>query len=135
MTAEDLAWINDALHAREVSVVCATETRVDGGWLYDLYEPHRTLADVRSVVADVHTAPEDEHGNPAGYVLHVGTGAPQGIVVIAGPRGRERAYVGMAYSYRERVTRNFQRLTDAQWRAQADAASSPAWLGAITAPR
>lgn len=133
MSADDLAWINDALHAREVNVVCTTEVRVDGGWLYDLYEPHRGLSDVRSVVADVHTAPEDEHGNPAGHVLHVGTGMPQGIVVIAGPRGHERAYVGMAYTYRERVTRNFQRLTDQEWRAQQSAANSPAWLGPITA--
>ena len=50
-------------------------------------------------------------------------------------RGRERAYVGMAYSYRERVTRNFQRLTDAEWRSERRAASRPAWLGSITAPR
>lgn len=135
MTADDLAWLNDALHAREVSVVCATEVRLDGGWLYDLYEPHRTMDEQRAVVADVHTAPEDEHGNPAGFVLHVGTASPQAMVVIAGPRGRERAYVGYAYSYRERVTRNFDRLTDQRWRADLASAQSPSFLAPITAPR
>ncbi|MBL8681011.1 MAG: DUF3160 domain-containing protein [Myxococcales bacterium] len=135
MTADDLAWMNDALHAREVNVVCATEVRLDGGWLYDLYEPHRTMDEARAVVADVHTAPEDEHGSPAGFVLHVGTAAPQAMIVIAGPRGRERAYLGYAYGYRERVTRNFQRLTDQEWRAHIGDAQAPAWTASITAPR
>ncbi len=132
MTADDLAWVNQALNAREVSVVCATEVRVDGGWYYDLFEPRRTLGEDRAIVADVHTAPEDEHGNPAGDVLHIGTAAPQAIVVLAGPRGRERAYVGFAYSYRERVTRGFDRLTDQRWRREIDRASTPSWLQAIS---
>jgi hypothetical protein len=136
MTRDDLAWMNQALNAREVSVVCATEVRVDGGWYYDLFEPRRQLGEDRAIVADVHTAPEDEHGNPVGVVLHIGTSAPQPMVVIAGPRGRERAYVGFAYSYRERVTHGFDRLTDERWRREASQASAPSWLREISgAPR
>ncbi len=127
-TEAQLAWVNLGLNAREVNVVCATETRVDGGWLYDLYEPRMQLGTDRAIVADVHTQPEDESGAPVGRVLHIGTAAPQAMVVVAGAPGRERAYVGFASSYRERVTEGFDRLTDQRWRAEIARATTPAWL-------
>jgi hypothetical protein len=133
MSADDLAWVNQALNAREVSVVCATEIRVDGGWLYDLYEPRRTLGESRSIVADVHTAPDNERGERVGHVLHIGTAAPQAMVVVAGPAGQERAYVGFVSSYRERTTRDFDRLTDQRWRAEIDRAMAPTWVRSISA--
>ncbi|MBK8694229.1 MAG: DUF3160 domain-containing protein [Deltaproteobacteria bacterium] len=127
-TEAQLAWVNQALNAREVNVVCATELRVDGGWLYDLYEPRMQLGTDRAIVADVHTQPDDEEGNPVGRVLHIGTAAPQAMVVVAGAPGRERAYVGFASSYRERVTENFDRLTDQRWRQEIARAAAPAWM-------
>lgn len=127
-TEAQLAWVNQALNAREVNVVCATELRVDGGWLYDLYEPRMQLGTDRAIVADVHTQPDDEQGNPVGRVLHIGTAAPQAMVVVAGAPGRERAYVGFASSYRERVTENFDRLTDQRWRQEIARAAAPAWM-------
>jgi hypothetical protein len=132
-TDAQLAWVNQALNARMVNVVCATELRVDGGWLYDLYEPRMTLGADRAIVADVHTQPEDESGARVGRVLHIGTAAPQAMVVVAGAPGRERAYVGFASSYRERVTGDFDRLTDERWRREAALATSPAWLAPVTA--
>lgn len=134
MTPEQLAWVNRALNAREVNAVCTTEVVVDGGWLYELYEPRQHIGEVRGIVADVHTQPDDEAGNRVGRVLHIGTGLPQAMVVLAGPPGRERAYIGFASSYRERVTENFDRLTDQRWRQELDRASAPAWLEPITAP-
>jgi hypothetical protein len=130
-TSEQLAWVNQALNAREVNVVCATELRVDGGWMYDLFEPHLQLGTPRAIVADVHTQPEDESGNRVGRVLHVGTAAPQQMVVVAGPSGHERAYVGVASSYRERVTGDFDRLTDERWRSEQAQATVPAWLAPL----
>lgn len=127
-TEAQLAWVNQALNAREVNVVCATELRVDGGWLYDLYEPRMQLGTDRAIVADVHTQPDDEEGNPVGRVLHIGTAAPQAMVVVAGAPGRERAYVGFASSYRERVTERFDRLTDQRWRQEIARAAAPAWM-------
>ena len=130
-TSDQLAWVNQALNARSVDVVCATELRVDGGWLYDLFEPHLELGAPRSVVADVHTQPDDEEGNRVGRVLHIGTAAPQMMVVVAGAPGRERAYVGIASSYRERVTADVDRLTDERWRSEPARASAPSWLAPL----
>ncbi|MEZ4407067.1 MAG: DUF3160 domain-containing protein [Polyangiales bacterium] len=130
-TAEQLAWVNDAEHAREENHVCTTETVVDGGWLYDLYEPRVSLGETRAIAADVHTQPDDEHGERVGRVLHVGTARPQALVVVAGPPGRERAYVGYVSRYVERVTEGFARLNDEQWRAELDRATTPAWLAPI----
>ncbi len=132
LTAEQLAWVNDAVHAREENHVCTTETVVDGGWLYDLYEPRVSLGTMRAIAADVHTQPDDEDGNRVGRVLHAGTARPQAMVVVAGPPGRERAYVGYVSRYVERVTEGFARLSDEQWRSQLDQATTPAWLAAVT---
>jgi hypothetical protein len=134
LRADQLAWVNQAVTTREIDAVCTTVTTVDGGWLYDLYEPRQQLGEERGVVADVHTEPEDERGRPVGRVLHIGTGRPQVMAVLAGPPGRERAYLGFASSYRERVTEGFDRLTDARWRQELERATAPAWLGPVTAP-
>ncbi len=133
LSGEQLLWMNRALNAREENHVCTTETVVDGGWLYELYEPRQSLGESRGVVADVHTTPEDERGNPVGRVLHIGTGAPQAMVVLAGPPGHERAFLGYASTYRERVTEGFDRLTDARWREERARATEPGWMAPITA--
>lgn len=132
LTPEQLAYMNQALNARVENVVCTTVTRVDAGWYYDLFAPRLQLGDQRAMVADVHTQPSDENGVRVGHVLHVGTMDPRTFVVIAGPEGRQRAYVGIASSYAERVTSNFERLTDEQWRGQASRAQEPAWLRSVT---
>ncbi|APR80403.1 Hypothetical protein A7982_05750 [Minicystis rosea] len=133
LTADQLAWVNHALDAREVHVGCATEIHVDGGWLYHLYEPHIALYEPRGIVADLHTQPTDEGGNPVGRVLHAGTSTPQAIAVIAGPEGHEHVHVGYVSHYQERITDGFDRLTDERWRNEYDKAKSPAWLAPITA--
>jgi hypothetical protein len=133
-TPDQLAWVNEALNAREVSVVCTTVLKVDGGWLYHLYAPAIALHEWRGIVADLHTQPSDEGGRRVGRVLHAGTGMPQAMAVIAGPEGHERVYVGYVYQYLERVTTGFDRLTDERWRAEQDKATAPLWLAPITAP-
>ncbi len=132
--SDDLAWVNQALNARMENHVCTVEMVLDGGWLYDLYEPHQAYSELRGVVADVHTQPTDEAGNDVGRVLHVGTGRPQLMAVLAGPAGRERLYLGFASSYRERITEHWDRLTDQRWREEFDRASSPSWLRDVSGP-
>jgi hypothetical protein len=134
LTQDQLAYVNQALNARERSVVCTTVIDVDAGWYYELFEPRLELSDVRSMVADVHTQPADEQGNPVGRVLHIGTGGPRVMVVLAGPKERVRAYVGLASQYLERVTTNFERLTDEQWRAEVAQAHTPKWLAPVSGP-
>ncbi|MBI3194610.1 MAG: DUF3160 domain-containing protein, partial [Ignavibacteriae bacterium] len=70
------------------------------------------------LVADVHTAPTDEVGNPIGWVKHAGTGKVNlGVFVADHPSGQKVAFVGPAMSYHEYTTTNFQRLTDEEWAA------------------
>lgn len=132
-SAEQLAWANRAVNAHLQSVVCTSIEVVDAGWYFDLFEPRLQLGESRAVVADVHTAPADADGRPVGNVLHVGTGAPRELVVLAGPPGRERAYVGLGFTYLERVTTGFERLTDEQWRQSPTLARAPEWLSSLYA--
>lgn len=70
------------------------------------------------IVADVHTAPTDAHGNFVGWVMHVGTGAVNlAVVTCSDGEGNSTAYVGPVMSYHEHVTTNFERLTDEDWAA------------------
>lgn len=83
------------------------------------------------VVADVHTAPTDEYGNPVGWVLHVGTGPINMAVVVATPPGgAPTAFVGPVMSYYEHLSISFQRLTDEEWQTMYDVSPSlrPSWV-------
>jgi hypothetical protein len=63
----------------------------------------------------VHTQPTDEVGNPVGHVLHVGTGMARLMAVTFETCTGPRAYVGLASSYFEEVTSDFERLNDPEW--------------------
>ncbi|HLP18124.1 MAG TPA: DUF3160 domain-containing protein, partial [Bacteroidota bacterium] len=69
------------------------------------------------VVADVHTCPTDEFGNPVGWVLHAGTG-PVNLAVITTelPGKGSVSFIGPVLSYYEHVSTNFKRLTDEEWK-------------------
>ena len=81
----------------------------------------------------MHTQPTDEGGAPVGGVLHIGTGYARILVVVTEGCSGLRAYAGLASSYFERVTENFERLTDEAWAEQMPAAADPAWLSSIVA--
>jgi hypothetical protein len=87
-------------------------------------------------IADVHTEPADESGAPVGRILHVGTGNVRLLVVTANTCTGPRAYAGLAFSYYEQITANYDRLTDERWAAEL--ASSPPpdvpWLADLAAP-
>ena len=97
------------------------------GWLTDLYYGGADQArETDLVVADIHTAPTDEAGNPVGWVLHAGTGPLDLAVVTAEVPGVGMvAFTGPVMSYRERLTTGFQRLTDETWATSLGASRRP----------
>jgi hypothetical protein len=131
-TAEQMAFINQAVEYKTESVVCTTIKRPSGWYPNLFYAPD--LADKQdTLIADVHTQPGDEGGNIVGKVLHVGTGFPRLMVVTFNTCSGPRAYAGIVSAYHETVTTNFDRLTDERWTTQIGA-TPPAevpWLAGL----
>jgi hypothetical protein len=50
------------------------------------------------------------------------------MVVVAEGCSGPRAYAGLASSYREKVTENFQRLTDEVWKTTWLQEPEPSWM-------
>ncbi|MEO8181762.1 MAG: DUF3160 domain-containing protein, partial [Deltaproteobacteria bacterium] len=131
-TAEQLAFVNDAIRVEQQSAGCTT-IEVPDGWYAELFfDPNKSI-EGSPTIADVHTQPADELGNIVGKVLHVGTGYPRLLTVTIDTCAGPRAYAGMAYSYHELVTSNFERLNDESWAAVAPAASEVPWVEGFVA--
>ncbi|HMJ10853.1 MAG TPA: DUF3160 domain-containing protein, partial [Polyangiaceae bacterium] len=120
-SAEHMAFINETV---EVQLGCGAASGFTG-WYARLFFKHHDAIELDPVIADVHTQPTDEGGNPVGRVLHVGTGMPRLMVVTANTCSGPRAYVGLASSYFEKITENFERLDDKRWKDQIVAATPP----------
>ncbi len=110
-TDEQLAFINESVGT--ASDGCVTDGAV--GWYARLFFENSLADDFDPTIADVHTQPTDQVGNEVGKVLHVGTGQPRLMVVTANTCSGPRAYVGLASSYYEHVTGDFERLNDEEW--------------------
>jgi hypothetical protein len=110
--AADLAFINDAVKASTGG--CGPPSAA--GWYPRLFYGG-TTSDLTfdPTIADVHTAPTDEAGNPVGNVLHVATWSPRLMVVTFDTCTGPRAYAGPVSSYFEITTRDYQRLDDQTW--------------------
>ncbi len=67
------------------------------------------------VVADIHTQPTDTEGNLVGNIYHAGTGPVHLAIIMADCGEGYRAYIGPVFSYYERITEGFERLTDEEW--------------------
>jgi hypothetical protein len=128
-TADQMAFINQAVEYKTESVVCATIKR-PAGWYPNLFYTRDNADKQDTLIADVHTQPADEGGVTVGKVLHAGTGFPRLLVVTFNTCSGPRAYAGVVSAYHETVTSDFKRLTDEEWTTQL-AASPPAevpWL-------
>ena len=129
LATSQLAFINDAVVIKQESGGCVLIEHATG-WYTRLFFRSDSLA-FDPTIADIHTQPTDEVGNPVGRVLHAASGQPTLMVVtLDGCSAGPRAYVGLASSYHERVTENFTRLTDSEWAAEVRAtrnAAPPAW--------
>ena len=88
------------------------------GWYSSLYYIPDDAAMSDYIIADVHTQPTDQAGNVVGRVLNVGTAQINlGIFLTehSSSAGQPTAFVGPLMSYYEKITDNFERLTDEQW--------------------
>ncbi|MRG93174.1 DUF3160 domain-containing protein [Polyangium spumosum] len=119
LTQEHLDFINQAV---KVQMGCGDPEGATG-WYADLFFDNFQSVQEDPTIADVHTQPTDELGAPVGRVLHVGTGLPRLMVVTADPCGTPRAFVGLASSYFEQITSNFERMTDEEWQQGLQAAT------------
>ena len=123
-TAEQMAFVNQAIEYKTELVGCASIKRPVGWYPQLFYRPEITDQQ-DTLVADVHTQPADADGNIVGRVLHAGTGFPRLMVVTFETCDGPRAYAGVVSAYHEVVTQNFDRLTDQRW-TDSLAASPPA---------
>jgi hypothetical protein len=108
---EEKSFLREMLHE---SQMCGPEF---DGWYADLFFTGDQGALKQDyIIADVHTSPFDEFGNPVGWVMHVGTG-PVNLAVLAAELGdgKTYAFVGPVMSYYEHVSVNFKRFTDEEW--------------------
>ena len=128
-TADQMAFINQAVEYKDESVVCATIKR-PAGWYPNLFYARDNADSQDTLIADVHTQPADAGGTMVGKVLHVGTGFPRLLVVTFDTCAGPRAYAGVVSAYHETITSDFQRLTDEQWTNQIAASPPPEvpWL-------
>ncbi|MEQ9502395.1 MAG: DUF3160 domain-containing protein [Deltaproteobacteria bacterium] len=126
---EHLAFINDAV---VVDAGCGDPVNAHG-WFARLYFDRAAGARFDPTIADVHTQPTDEVGNPVGRVLHVGTGGPRLMVTTIETCTGQRAYVGLTSSYYEHITENFERLDDEDWTGvvQRTPPADAPWLAPI----
>lgn len=131
---EQMAFINRAVRVTAESAGCAT-IDVPDGWVADLYYNRDKSIELDPTVADVHTQPTDESGNPVGKVLHVATGYPRLMVVTTEGCQGPRAYAGVTFAYHEKITENFDRLTDSRWAETlaTTTPASPSWLQPVLA--
>jgi len=130
-TAEQLAFVNQAVH---VPGGCGGP---NPGWYGQLYFDVTTGSEYDPTIADVHTQPTDEAGNLVGRVLHVATGMPRLMVVSVNTCQGPRAYAGLAASYFEKVTEQFQRLDDQAWSADVNAVAhepNVRWMTDLVTP-
>ncbi|XYH95868.1 DUF3160 domain-containing protein [Sorangium sp. So ce1128] len=112
LTPEHLDFINQAV---KVQRGCGDPWGATG-WYAQLFFDTLKSVTQDPTIADVHTQPTDAGGAPVGRVLHVGTGLPRLMVVTADPcGGAPRAFVGLASSYFEKITGDFERMTDQEW--------------------
>jgi hypothetical protein len=120
-SAEHMAFINETV---VIQNGCGSPMGFTG-WYARLFFRQSEAIELDPIIADVHTQPTDEAGNRVGRVLHVGTGMPRLMVVTADTCTGPRAYVGLASSYFERITENFDRLTDERWKDELVRATPP----------
>jgi hypothetical protein len=125
-SADQMAFINAAVTVQQE---CGGATA--NGWYPNLVFGDPTTFD--PTIADVHTQPTDAGGNVIGRILHVGTGYARLMVVTANTCAGPRAYAGLASSYYETITQNFDRLTDDRWQANFGANEPPdvSWVSDI----
>lgn len=125
LTADQLAFINDAVVVKTESAGCVS-IDVASGWYSRLFFDANKVLTFDPTIADVHTQPTDEGGNDVGRILHVATAGPRLMVVTDDACGKPKAYIGLASSYYERVTEKWLRMADSDWEQELREKGTPA---------
>lgn len=113
-TKDEILWLQDMLFTGGMSGQPPFT-----GWFSELFYDPWKAAEMDYVIADVHTQPTDSTGMVVGKILHVGVGKINlGCFIAPSPSLNEEpmAYIGPVMSYYEKVTQNFNRLTDEEWK-------------------
>ncbi len=111
------------------------------GWYADLFYDQWHANKIDYLVADVHTQPTDEWGAIVGRILHVGVGYVNlGVFLAESPSDdyRPMAFIGPVMSYYEKITEDFDRLTDerwSEWVRSEDIPARPDWANIYLADR
>jgi hypothetical protein len=131
-TPEQMAFINEAVVIQEG---CGSPAGANG-WYPRLFFSNEDSVIFAPTIADVHTQPTDEVGNTVGRVLHVGTGYARLLALTVDTCTGPRAYVGLASSYFEETTQNFERYDDPTWEGKLRDDTSPGdvpWMSDLIA--
>lgn len=121
LTGEEIAFLGATI---EQEIVGCGEVVYDG-WYPGLFYDPDTVAEFEPTIADVHTAPTDEHGNERGWVKHMATGHPVLMVLTVPQCDGPRAYVGPISSYYDVLTEGYDRWSDSDWRSELDGSGAP----------
>ena len=110
------------------------------GWYNQLYVNPQDIVKNEYPIVDLHTQPTDSLGNMVGYVLHAGTGKVNlGTFMVKSPGTNQYvAYTGPFFSYYEKITRDFERLTDQNWTTMVGnntVPDRPEWTAAYLADK
>lgn len=98
------------------------------GWYADLFYYIDDAALPDYTIADVHTQPTDREGNTVGRILHVAVGRVNiGVFISQCPSDgyAPMAFAGPVMSYYEKVTKNYERLTDEDWAGMVISGQTP----------
>lgn len=133
LRSSDLDFINRMVSVNGRTGGCGGPRHEPAGWYADLFYDRGKILSHDPVIADVHTQPDDEHGNRVGRVLHVGTRNPRMFVVRLEHDGGKNAqsYRGFVSTYAETITKDFKRYTDSEWLRDTAVESTPAWLAPL----
>jgi len=87
------------------------------GWLIDLILDDADFEKPDYITVDLHTQPTDSSLSMVGRVLHTGVGKINLGTFLIKPSGSNEyvAFTGPFMSYYEKITSNFQRMTDQDW--------------------
>jgi hypothetical protein len=130
-SAEHVAFINQLVFQQG----CGSIDSFNGWYAKLFFDPAGALRP-KPTITDVHTQPADEGGATVGNVLHVGTGNARAMVVTVDTCNGPRAYVGLASSYYQTITTNYERLTDEAWQVMLFGTNGgkpppPSWMNPI----
>jgi len=109
------------------------------GWYADMFYIREDAAEGDFVIADVHTQPTEENGADVGRVLHVAVGKIHlGVFITNSPSNNHQptAFVGPVMSYYEKITENYDRMTDERWTELVEKDNVPArpdWVNMVIA--